>query len=123
MQPPSETVPYLSDHERSVVQLVAEEHPNKEIARKLLLTEHTVKNHLRSIFKRLRVSNRRDLLSGLFGMARSARIYKNFRKLRSPGILPEVLQRARDSFRQASEHAKARSRYTERNLANKGSLP
>lgn len=48
----------LSDREISVLQLVAEGKTNKEIAKDLRISEKTVKNHARSIFHKLNVSDR-----------------------------------------------------------------
>ena len=51
----------LSQREREIVALVARGFRNKEIADKMLLSEQTVKNHLRNIFEKLGVSDRLDL--------------------------------------------------------------
>jgi two-component system nitrate/nitrite response regulator NarL len=51
----------LSHREREIVALVARGFRNKEIADKILLSEQTVKNHLRNIFEKLGVSDRLDL--------------------------------------------------------------
>jgi len=48
----------LSDRELEVLQAVSEGHSNKEIADKLFISEKTVKAHLRSIFRKLEVSDR-----------------------------------------------------------------
>jgi DNA-binding NarL/FixJ family response regulator len=50
--------PALSDREREVLQLVSEGLPNKSIARRLGITERTVKAHLTSIFQQLGVTDR-----------------------------------------------------------------
>lgn len=50
----------LSNREISVLQLVAEGKTNKEIARDLRISEKTVKNHTRSIFHKLNVSDRTE---------------------------------------------------------------
>lgn len=52
----------LSKREEEVVILVSEGLSNREIARKLGLSEHTVKNHLFRIFERLGVSSRVELV-------------------------------------------------------------
>jgi DNA-binding NarL/FixJ family response regulator len=53
--------PLLSDREMEVVQLVAQGFQNKEISKKLLISEQTVKNHMHNIFDKLGVSDRLEL--------------------------------------------------------------
>jgi predicted ATPase/DNA-binding CsgD family transcriptional regulator/transcriptional regulator with XRE-family HTH domain len=48
----------LSPREREVVRLVAEGLTNKEIARRLILSEHTVKSHVTSLFNKLGADSR-----------------------------------------------------------------
>lgn len=48
----------LTRRERDVLSLLAEGHPNKEIARRLGLKEVTVKVHLKGVFRKLGASNR-----------------------------------------------------------------
>ncbi len=48
----------LTDRERQVLELVREGLPNKLIARRLEITERTVKAHLGSVFQRLGVTDR-----------------------------------------------------------------
>jgi DNA-binding NarL/FixJ family response regulator len=48
----------LTDRELDVLRLVAEGMANKQIARKLGISERTVKAHLTSVFQRLGVSDR-----------------------------------------------------------------
>jgi DNA-binding NarL/FixJ family response regulator len=48
----------LSEREREVLTLVAEGLPNKQIARRLEITEKTVKAHLTSIFRAIGVNDR-----------------------------------------------------------------
>ena len=52
----------LSNREQDVVRLVAEGLTNREIAGRLKLSEHTVKNHLFNIFDKLGISNRAELI-------------------------------------------------------------
>jgi len=52
----------LSNREEDVMRLVAEGWGNREIARKLGLSEHTVKNYLFHIFDKLGISNRVELV-------------------------------------------------------------
>lgn len=63
---PSESGPrseraLLTDREKEIVQHVAQGFRNKEIAEKLFISEHTVKNHLYDIFDKLGVSDRLEL--------------------------------------------------------------
>jgi DNA-binding NarL/FixJ family response regulator len=53
--------PLVSDREMEVVQLVAQGTQNKEIGKKLFISEQTVKNHLHNIFDKLGVSDRLEL--------------------------------------------------------------
>jgi DNA-binding CsgD family transcriptional regulator len=60
----------LTAREREVLALVADGHPNREIATRLGISDHTVKFHLASLFGKLGVSTRtqavrRALESGL----------------------------------------------------------
>jgi DNA-binding NarL/FixJ family response regulator len=54
----SDGVEGLTDRELAVARLVHDRHTNKEIARRLYLSEKTVEAHLRNIFAKLRVSSR-----------------------------------------------------------------
>lgn len=61
---PLETDPdVLSDREREVYALVMEGLKNKEIAQQLFISEATVRHHLTSIFGKLGVSNRLEMLA------------------------------------------------------------
>lgn len=48
----------LTPRERDVLELVIAGHPNKQIARKLGISEKTVKGHLTNVFQRIGVSDR-----------------------------------------------------------------
>jgi two-component system nitrate/nitrite response regulator NarL len=61
----------LSKREREVVQCVAEGLSNREIAHRLSLTEHTVKNYLFRIFDKLGVSSRVEVVLYAFNLGRS----------------------------------------------------
>lgn len=51
----------LSDREREVLMLIGLGATNKEIAEKLIISEHTVKSHLRSILSKLDLRNRQQV--------------------------------------------------------------
>jgi two-component system nitrate/nitrite response regulator NarL len=48
----------LSAREREVLDLIADGVPNREIAQRLVLSEHTVKNHVKAVLAKLRVRSR-----------------------------------------------------------------
>jgi len=52
----------LTDREREVIALVGEGLKNKQIADRLFISEITVRHHLTSIFEKLKVSDRLELL-------------------------------------------------------------
>ena len=58
----------LSHREREVVGCVVDGLSNREIAGRLGLTEHTVKNYLFRIFSKLGVSKRVEVVTGAYGM-------------------------------------------------------
>jgi len=60
-------VPSLTDREIQVLELVSRRMSNKEIAAALIISEHTVKNHMKNILARLQVANRRE--AAAFGAA------------------------------------------------------
>jgi DNA-binding NarL/FixJ family response regulator len=79
--PPAETAagtsgaPDLTRREVEILQLVAEGHSNAQLARRLWVTEQTVKFHLSNIYRKLDVSNRTEAsrwaqLNGLLSAAR-----------------------------------------------------
>ena len=49
---------HLTGREREVLKMVGDGHPNKTIARRLGITERTVKAHLTSVYQRLGVTDR-----------------------------------------------------------------
>ena len=51
------TIP-LTQREKDVLLLVKKGYTNREIAQELYVTEFTVKSHVSSIFKKLKVTNR-----------------------------------------------------------------
>jgi DNA-binding NarL/FixJ family response regulator len=51
----------LSKREEEIMELVSQGMTNREVSRKLHLSEHTVKNHLFRLFEKLGISNRVEL--------------------------------------------------------------
>jgi DNA-binding NarL/FixJ family response regulator len=51
----------ISGREREVLQLVCEGATNREIAERLIVSEHTVKVHLRNILNKLNLRNRQQV--------------------------------------------------------------
>jgi DNA-binding NarL/FixJ family response regulator len=58
----------LTARELEVLELVAERRSNKEIATQLVISEHTVKNHLKNILGKLHLRSRREAAD--YGLAR-----------------------------------------------------
>jgi DNA-binding NarL/FixJ family response regulator len=58
--PPDELAETLTPRETEVLQLMGQGLTNKEIAARLILSEHTVKFHTSAIFSKLGVSNRTE---------------------------------------------------------------
>jgi DNA-binding CsgD family transcriptional regulator len=55
----------LTPREEEIVKLVARGRPTREISGTLFISEHTVHNHLRSIFEKAGVHSRRELVQRL----------------------------------------------------------
>jgi DNA-binding NarL/FixJ family response regulator len=55
---PAEAFPELTGREREVLDLIARGHKNLEIARRLYLSQKTVRNHVSNIFTKLHVADR-----------------------------------------------------------------
>jgi two-component system nitrate/nitrite response regulator NarL len=60
---PEKAVKALTDRERQIVRLVSEGLSNKEIGRRLKITDGTIKVHLHHVFEKLQVSNRTALVA------------------------------------------------------------
>lgn len=54
---------HLSEKEKAVVNLVSQGYTNKEAAKKLHISEPTVKTHLNHIFRKLEIKNRAQLVT------------------------------------------------------------
>lgn len=52
----------LTEKEIEILQLISKGYTNKEISDKLIVSEFTVKNHLKSIFKKLKVTSRTQVV-------------------------------------------------------------
>jgi two-component system nitrate/nitrite response regulator NarL len=76
--------------EAAVVRLAIEGLSNREIARQLTLTEHTVKNYLFRVFDKLGVSNRVELVLSCLNQEENARVeLAEKESLAVPQLLPE----------------------------------
>ncbi len=53
-------IPHLSPRQQQVLELLAEGLPNKEICRRLALSNHTVKTHIKALYHNLGVHNRTE---------------------------------------------------------------
>jgi two-component system nitrate/nitrite response regulator NarL len=61
-QPEEDPIAKLTNREREVIALVGEGLKNKQIAGRLFISENTVRHHLASIFEKVKVSDRIELL-------------------------------------------------------------
>ena len=59
--------PALTERQHELLRWVAAGHTNRQIARRLLVAESTVRKHLEHIFERLRVSSRAAAVARVFG--------------------------------------------------------
>ena len=65
MPPATDLVESLTHREREVLREIAKGHSNKQIARELVLSVATVKNHVHNIFSKLHVNSRAEVLAKL----------------------------------------------------------
>ena len=82
-----ETEALLSAREIDVVVGLTEGLSNREIARRLNLTEHTVKNYLCRIFEKLGVSSRVEVILHALGRAGTSDASSSFASLRRPHLV------------------------------------
>ena len=59
----------LSARERELVALVLEGLSTRELAERMFISRYTVQDHLKSVFDKLGVRSRRELVTGMFGQA------------------------------------------------------
>jgi DNA-binding CsgD family transcriptional regulator len=62
---PDSVASRLSAREVEVLLLLDEHHGTDEIARRLFISEHTVRSHVKSLLRKLSVSSRREALEQL----------------------------------------------------------
>ena len=55
----------LSKREMEVLGLICKGLPNKEISKRLFISEYTVKDHAKKIFRKIGVNSRNQLISSL----------------------------------------------------------
>src|ERR1700683_3564579 len=63
----------LSEREQAIVQAVAEGLSNREIAQRMTISEHTVKNHLFRVYSKLGVSSRLEIMFCVLSQRPSSR--------------------------------------------------
>jgi DNA-binding CsgD family transcriptional regulator len=56
----------LTDREVEIAGLVARGRSTREISSALFISEHTVNNHLRSVFEKVGVNSRREMVQRLY---------------------------------------------------------
>jgi DNA-binding NarL/FixJ family response regulator len=78
----------LSRRELEVVRCVAEGLSNREIAQRLGLTEHTVKNYLFRIFDKLGVSKRVEVVLYAYSLGSATDVGNGVNGKKSPPVVP-----------------------------------
>ncbi len=101
-----ETEAALSAREIDVVVGLTDGLSNREIARRLNLTEHTVKNYLCRIFEKLGVSSRVEVILQALGRTASSELAAPSGPVKRPHLVPE------------SSRARSKGRSSMREIAN-----
>jgi len=81
--------PSLNERERELVAAIAEGETTRDMAKKLCLSEITVRHHFTNIFRKLRVRNRGELLN--FAISRKLGRHGNGLRQRSAVVQSEVM--------------------------------
>jgi two-component system, NarL family, nitrate/nitrite response regulator NarL len=89
--PQTGTAATLSKREQDVIRCVAEGLTNREIAQRLTLTEHTVKNYLFRIFDKLGVSSRVEVVLFAFNMSRTSNLMEAVSDAPIPASKPTTM--------------------------------
>ena len=71
----------LTEREQEVSRLVLQGYSTTEIAERLVISTHTVQQHLRNIFDKIGVRSRRDLVSKVFFTHYEPRLRDNEERL------------------------------------------
>ena len=58
----------LTERENDILQLICKGLSNEEIAKKLFISKNTVKTHIRNIYEKLNVKNRREIFKKLYSL-------------------------------------------------------
>jgi DNA-binding CsgD family transcriptional regulator len=74
-EPPVAALPDVSGREREVLALMAAGQTNGQIARRLVITEGTVKSHVKRIMRKLHAANRAEAVAAWMRYAVDARTY------------------------------------------------
>lgn len=94
----SDRVTTLSNRELQVAEYAAQGQSNKQIAERLQLSEHTVKNYLFRVFEKLGVSNRFELLFLLYNARDGNPRADRLQAARITGSIEHYVKAAKEGF-------------------------